>query len=335
MRYPQNLDAWHDQMREDIIEPEREITDPHHHMWPERLGSRYELEELWADTGSGHRVTKTVFIECGAGYDRENAEPFEPVKETSYVDSIATEASKTPEQAQIAGIVSHADLRLTPDILNEVLDAHQEASPLFRGIRHAGAWDKERDQIMFRGQSVPNLYIDPDFQRGVGVLGQLGLIYETWHFHPQNGEFLALAKACPDTTIILDHFGTPMGTVRFSGKREDRFEEWQDEMSAIAECPNVIAKLGGLAMPVNGFNWDGRDAPPSSDELVEAQAHYYHHMITVFGPNRCMFESNFPVDKLSVGYTVYWNSMKKIAADYDEGAKAALFSGTANRVYRL
>ncbi|MDX1780063.1 MAG: amidohydrolase family protein [Thalassovita sp.] len=335
MRYPENLNAWHAQITEDIIDPAREITDPHHHLWGGRLGSRYELEDLWEDTGAGHNVTRTVFIECGSKYNRDAPEPFDPVKETEYVAAIAAEAAKQPEKAQIAAIVAHADLRLDEATLGAVLDAHGEASPLFRGIRHAGAWDEERDKFMFKGQTVPHLYLDPDFQRGVRLLGARGLTYDTWHFHPQNGEFLELAKACPDTTIVLDHFGTPIGTERFAGTREDRFGQWKDEMAAIAECPNVVAKLGGLAMPVNGFGWFGRDLPPSSDELVEAQAHYYHHMIDVFGPDRAMFESNFPVDKLSVGYVVYWNAMKKIAAGYDEAAQQAMFSGTANRVYRI
>ncbi len=335
MFYPSDLNGWHDQIREAIIDPVREIVDPHHHLWPDRLGSVYELSELWADTGSGHNVTKTVFIECGAGYDRGNAGPFDPVRETEYVAGLAAQAAREPDRAQIAAIVAHADLCLPPDVLGDVLDAHQAASPLFRGIRHAGAFDPERDQIMFRGGEIPHLYLNADFQRGVAMLGARGMTYDTWHFHPQNGEFLQLARACPDTTIILDHFGTPMGTVRFAGQREERFAQWQEEMSLIAQCPNVVAKLGGLAMPVNGFGWDGRDTPPGSDELVAAQAHYYHHMIDVFGPDRCMFESNFPVDKLSVSYPVYWNAMKKIAARYDEAAKTAMFSGTAARVYRL
>ena len=179
------------------------------------------------------------------------------------------------------------------------------------------------------------VYLDAEFQRGVRALGARGVTYDTWHFHPQNKEFLALARACPETTIILDHFGTPMGTCRFAGTREDRFGQWQEEMAAIAECPNVVVKLGGLAMPVNGFGWDGRAMPPGSDEFVEAQAHYYHHMIEVFGPERCMFESNFPVDKLSVSYVVYWNAMKKIASRYDAVARDALFRGTSNRIYRI
>ena len=335
MRYPDNLDAWHAQVSEKIIEPDREITDPHHHLWAGRLGSDYELDALWADTGAGHKVAKTVFIECGSGYERGSPDPMAPVAETRYVEAIAQAATQSPQNAQITGIVAHADLRLPPDVLTRVIDAHVATSPRFRGIRHSGAWDEERDKFMFPGQPVPHLYLDPDFQRGVRALGARGLTYDTWHFHPQNGEFLALARACPDTTIILDHFGTPIGTQRFAGKHDNRFPQWQDEMAAIAACPNVVAKLGGLAMPVNGFGWDGRDMPPTSDELVAAQAPYYTHMIDIFGPTRAMFESNFPVDKLSVGYVVYWNAMKKIAAAYDEWAQQALFSGTANRVYRL
>ncbi|MDQ2088310.1 amidohydrolase family protein [Marimonas arenosa] len=335
MQYPENLNAWHAQVREDIVDPDREITDPHHHLWAGRLGYDYELDELWADTQAGHNVTKTVFIECGSGYDRSSPKPFAPIGETDYVEAIAAAAATQPEKAQVAGIVAHANLRLDPETLHQVLDAHAAASSRFRGIRHAGAWDAERDRIMFQGQPIPHLYLDPDFQRGVAVLGERGIPYDTWHFHPQNGEFLDLAKACPGTTIVLDHFGTPMGTVRFAGQREDRFEDWKREMAAIAACPNVVAKLGGLAMPVNGFGWDGRATPPSSDELLEAQQHYYHHMIEIFGAERCMFESNFPVDKLSVGYVVYWNAMKKIAARYGAAAQDAMFKGTADRVYRL
>lgn len=336
MRNPEEQAIWLASHREDIIDPTREITDPHHHLWQGRLGSDYELAELWADTGSGHNVTKTVFIECGSGYRRSDPEPFAPIAETKYVAAIAKDAAQTPGKAQIGAIVAHADLRLPLETLDAVLDAHEEAGQgLFRGIRHAGAWDEERDKFLFAGQPVQHLYLDPDFQRGVRRLGERGLTYDTWHFHPQNGEFLALAKACPDTTLILDHFGTPLGVERFAGKRDAYFPTWQTEMDAIADCPNVIAKLGGLAMPTNGFGWDSRDHPPSSDEFVAAQGKWYAHMIASFGADRAMFESNFPVDRLSISYPVLWNALKKIAADLPDVDQDALFSGTANRVYHL
>ena len=332
----ENHAAWLASLSEEIIDPGREIIDPHHHLWPMRKGSRYELPEFFADLETGHRITRTVFIECGAAYQRNSPEPMAPVAETRYVEAMAQEAAQTPARPQIAAIVAHANLTLPPETLHAVLDAHAQASPRFRGIRHAGAWDQERDILPFAGQHTPQLYLDPDFQRGVALLGDRGLTYDTWHFHPQNGEFLALAKATPGTTIVLDHFGTPMGVGRFAGKRDDRFAQWQDEMSAIAQCPNVIAKLGGLAMPMNGFGWDTRDGPPpSSDEIVEAHQKYYTHMIDAFGPDRCMFESNFPVDKWSVSYPVLWNALKKIAAPHDAAAQDAMFKDTAARVYAI
>ena len=336
MRSAEEQARWLDSHQEQILEPDRVITDPHHHLWAERVGSRYELDELWADTGAGHRVGKTVFIECGSAYRRGDPEPMAPVAETRYVAAIAARAAQQPDRAQIAGIVAHADLRLPPDVLDRVLDAHEAVGQgLFRGIRHAGAWDPEREKFLFAGQKVPHLYLDPDFQRGVRHLGRRGLSYDTWHFHPQNGEFLSLARACPDTTIILDHFGTPLGVGRFEGRRDAYFLQWQEEMAAIAQCPNVVAKLGGMAMPTNGFGWDAQDMPPCSDTFVAAQGRWYAHMIACFGAGRAMFESNFPVDRLSISYPVLWNGFKKIAAPLAEDEKAALFSGTANRIYRL
>ena len=139
----------------------------------------------------------------------------------------------------------------------------------------------------------------------------------------------------PETTLILDHFGTPLGVGRFAGKRAEIFEQWKDDIAAIAENTNVVAKLGGLAMPDNGFGWHARETPVTADEFVEAQAPYYHHTIECFGPERCMFESNFPVDKWSLSYAVLWNGLKLIAADYDDASQTAMFSATAERIYGL
>ena len=136
--------------------------------------------------------------------------------------------------------------------------------------------------------------------------------------------------------MVLDHFGTPLGIGPFKHQREAIFAQWQRDMAVLAKtCPNVVAKLGGLAMPDNGFGWSERDRPASSDEFVSAQARYYHHMIDCFGPARCMFESNFPVDKRSISYNTLYNGLKKIATDYSLDIKDQLFYGTAARVYRL
>ncbi|MCA0873373.1 amidohydrolase family protein [Seohaeicola saemankumensis] len=322
---------WLGQVREEIIDPDREIVDPHHHLW-NRGGSVYEMEQLWGDTGSGHNVVQTMFMECHAYYDMEADARFRPVGETA---TVAAMAQDTPTgRAQLAGIISHADLR-DPNV-GDVLDAHEEAGQgLFRGIRQSGAHDSDADVLTIKPRGPKGLYADPDFRKGMEILGDRGLTYDTWHYHPQAKDFLDLARAVPDTTIILDHFGTPLGVGRFAGKRNEIFAKWKDDMAALAECPNVHAKIGGFAMPDNGWGWHQAERPPTSDEFVEAQADWYHHMIACFGPDRCMFESNFPVDRTAINYPVLWNGLKKIAARYDKAARDAMFAGTARRVYRL
>jgi len=326
---------WLEQVQEPIIDPDREIVDPHHHLW-QRPGFDYLLEDLWADTQSGHRITKTVFVECRAEYRDSGPEHLRPVGETEFVAALAAaSASAAGSRAVISGIVAHADLT-NGDTLDEVLSAHEAAGKgLFRGIRHAGANDPNPEALTIPGRAPEGLYGRSDFRRGVTALGQRGYSYDTWHYHHQNAAFAELARAVPDTTLILDHFGTPLGVGPYAGKRAEIFEQWRADITAIADCPNVVAKLGGLAMPDNGFGWNARATPATSDELVTAQQDYYLHTIDAFGPERCMFESNFPVDKWSLSYHVYWNAMKKIAARFTEAEQATLFSGTASRVYRL
>lgn len=326
-------DAWVNQVHETAIDTDREIVDPHHHLW-EGPHIHYSLADLHKDTGTGHYVVQTVFMECGASYDGDAPEAFAPVGETRFVTRVAKESAAITGHAKIVALVAHADL--TSSELDAVLDAHVEASDgLFRGIRHAGAWDPDRDALSIKPRGREGQYLDPTFQAGVARLGERGYTYDTWHYHTQNKDYLELARAVPDTTMILDHFGTPLGVGRFAGKRDEIFESWKDDVAAIAECPNVFAKLGGLAMPDNGFGWNLDDKPPSSDAFVEEQAPWYHHMIACFGADRCMFESNFPVDRLSIGYGVLWNGLKKIAADFSEAEKDRLFSGTAREVYNI
>ena len=326
-------DQWLQQVQEDIIDAEREIVDPHHHLW-RRPDWQYELHELWGDTGAGHNVVQTVFLECGSCYLEHGPEHLWPTGETAYVADIAHASNSDPGQATIAAIVSRADLASAQ--LDAVLDAHEAAgNGLFRGIRHSGARDPHPEALTIPGRAPEGLYADEDFRRGVARLGERGYSYDTWHYHHQNAAFCELARAVPDTTMVLDHFGTPLGVGPYAGQREEIFAAWQDDIAAIAECPNVVAKLGGLAMPDNGFGWHDRDLPPTSDEFVEAQGRYYHHTISCFGAERCMFESNFPVDRLSISYHVLWNGLKKIARQYSEAEQQAMFSGTARRVYRI
>jgi predicted TIM-barrel fold metal-dependent hydrolase len=328
-------DAQHDAM-ETVIEPERRIIDPHHHLWKRRGLGEYMLEDLWLDTGAGHAVEKTIFIECRAFYREGGPEELQPVGETEAVAQIAERSrAEGGGRAIIAGIVAHANLTLE-DKLRDVLAAHAQAGQgLLRGIRHSGARDPDPSALTIPGRGLPGQYEREDFRRGVKLLGKLGLSYDTWHYHFQNADYAALARAVPDTLFVLDHFGTPLGVGRFAGKRDEIFEQWKRDIAEIAQCPNVFAKLGGLAMPDNGFGFHLRDRLASSAELVEAQRRYYLHTLECFGVERCMFESNFPVDKQSISYRSVWNAFKIMAAELSESEKHALFYGNAERVYRL
>ena len=328
-------EEWLASVVEDVVDPERPIIDPHHHLWktPSMWGT-YELADLWADTSSGHNVEKTVFVDCHSEYRTEGPSHLKPVGETEYVAEVATESRRDANRATIAGIVGHANMTLGSAV-EEVLVAHEQAGKgLFRGIRHAGPSD-DTGTLTNAGGRWPCPYDREDFREGVKTLGRMGYSYDTWHFFHQNQDFLALARAVPETTMILDHFGTPLGVGAYAGRKDEIFEQWKKDIEEIAECANVHAKLGGLAMPDNGFGWDKNDNPPSSDEFEEAQHPYYLHAIECFGPDRCMFESNFPVDRLSVSYQVLWNGLKKIVTDFSEDEKHALFYGTAARIYRV
>ena len=328
-------DEWRASYTEDIVEPERPIIDTHHHLWKtESMWGVYVLKDLWADTESGHNIEKTVFIDCHSSYREEGPGRMQPIGETEYISEVAEESARVDGKATIAGIVSHANMLLGADV-EPIMQAHEQAGRgLFRGIRHAGPSDAT-GTLNNPGSIHPCPYSEESFRTGIRTIGRLGYTYDTWHFHHQNQDYCELARACPDTTMILDHFGTPLGVGAYAGKQDEIFDQWKKDMAAIAECPNVFAKLGGLAMPDNGFGWHERDRPPTSDEFVAAQGRYYLHTIECFGPERCMFESNFPVDRLSISYHVMWNGMKKIVADFSEDEKHAMFYGTAAQVYRL
>jgi L-fuconolactonase len=281
-------------------------------------------------------VTATVFVECGAGYRQDGPEHLKPVGETAFVAGSASELrSRYPDAAPIAGIVAHADLALGAR-LEEALDAHVAASDgLLRGIRDSLAFPVEPAALSIPGRAAEGRSSDPAFRAGVQRLGERGLTYDTWQYHYQIEDLVTLARVAAETVIVLDHFSTPLGVGRFAGRRDEIFERWRVDVADLATCPNVVAKLGGLAMPDNGFGWDRAERPATSDELVAAHERYYHHMIECFGPSRCMLESNFPVDRFSISYPVLWNALKKLTAGYSDDERTAMFVGTATRVYRL
>lgn len=322
-------------MTEEILEPQLPIVDPHHHLW-DHPQSRYLLDELLADTGSGHDVTATVFVECMSMYRADGPDAMKPVGETEFVNGVAAMSASGRYGATrvAAAIVGFADLTLGERV-GAVLDAHLAASPRFRGIRHAAGWDASDEVRNSHTKPPRGLFLESGFRRGFAELGPRGLSFEAWLYHPQLADLVDLAKAFPETTIVLDHFGGPLGIGPYAGKRAEIFQSWKSAIRSVADCPNVVAKLGGLVMPLNGFGLHKRAAPVTSSELADLTREWYLHTIDVFGPARCMFESNFPVDKVSCSYRVLWNSFKRIAAAFSPAEKAAMFSGTATRVYRL
>lgn len=328
-------DGWLNLTSEVAIEPELPIIDPHHHLW-DYPTSRYVLEEIVADT-STHNVRQTVFIECSAMYRADGPDEFKPVGETEFVQGIAAMSAcgRYGETRVAAGIVGTADLRLG-DRVAPVLEAQIAASPnRFRGVRHRASWPERR--AIPAGQPAPmdHLLLDSEFRKGFRHLRTHALTFEAWLFHPNIPDVADLARAFPETTIILNHLGGPILGGEFPGTNDEIFATWKRDISAVAQCPNVVLKVGGIQMVVNGFRWHERERPPTSDELLAVNAPWYLHAIEAFGPARCMFESNFPVDRMSCSYTVLWNQFKKLTTSFRADERAAMFSGTAARVYRL
>jgi predicted TIM-barrel fold metal-dependent hydrolase len=342
--------------REPILEPDLPIVDPHHHLWDRPAGlatarktghgfeeiirgtPRYLLDELLADVTSGHRVRATVYLECGAMYRAAGPEALRCVGETEFVNGVAamTASGLYGDVRACAGIVGHADLRRGAGV-EEVLRAHIAAAPeRFRGIRQSASWDEDPGVLGPLSGRVPaGLYRDAKFREGFAVLERLGLSFDAWLLEPQLPELIDLARAFPGTPIVLDHIGTPLGIAAYAGKRESRFGAWRESIRTLAECANVVVKLGGLAMPFAGFTSFDASPRASSEVLARDWKPYVAACIEAFGADRCMFESNFPVDSLTCSYATLWNAFKRLAAGYSADEKAALFGGTAARVYRL
>ncbi|MGD8811008.1 MAG: amidohydrolase family protein [Gammaproteobacteria bacterium] len=330
-------DAWLAQVREDAIEPDLPICDPHHHLWDKREGRvewRYMLDEILGDTGSGHNIVSTVFIEHLAMFRADGPDEMKYVGEVEFANGIAAMAASGlyGETRVAAGIVGYADLA-TGSRVRAVLEAEMAAAPeRFRGIRCTGAWDP--DPRIARS-AVPGLYLDKTFREGFAELDALGLTFDVACRYHQLADCIDLARAFPDTTMVLNHLGGIVGIGAYADRQAEIFDDWRTSMTALADCPNVAVKLGGLAMDYTGFGWHEKPTPPTSEALCDATRHYYDAAIALFGPERCMFESNFPVDKIGCSYGVLWNSFKRLTAGYSAAEKAALYHDTAARVYRL
>ena len=328
---------WLDRRREEIIEPDLPIVDPHHHLVNRPETGRYLLPELLADIGTGHNITATVYLEWLSMYRAEGAVELRPVGEIEFANGVAAmAASGTYGTAKVcAGIVGYADLALGASV-EKVLQAMIETGGgRFRGIRFITA--SHPDQAAWGSPIIrpAGLLMDSRVREGFARLAPLGLSFDAWMYHTQLEDLVDLARAFPQTPIVLDHVGGAIGLGPYAGKRDEVFAEWSGKLRELAACPNVHIKLGGLGMRMFGFTHHMGELPPSSEELAAAWRPYIETCIAAFGPERAMFKSNFPVDKGSCGYVALWNAFKLIASGYSGDEKRALFAGTATKFYRL
>lgn len=329
-------DNWLRQWHEDIVEPELPIIDPHHHLW-DRGGWRYLLHELLEDVNSGHNIVATVFLQCRSMHKAGGAEELRPVGETEFVNGVAAMSASGgfgPTRV-CAGIVGYADMRLGGRV-REVLEAHiQAGGGRFRGIRHITAWDADSSIVNPANVAPPDLLNDKNFREGITTLSAMGLSFDAWLYHPQIDELTDLARAIPEARIVLNHVGGPLGAGAYTGRRHEVFERWSKSIRSLASCQNVFVKLGGLGMRVNALGFDEQPAPTSSEALAVGMRPFFETCIEAFGAERCMFESNFPVDKGAYPYAAYWNACKRITLGASSTEKAALFRDTAARFYQL
>ena len=325
---------WLALQHEEAIDPDRVIVDAHHHLW-ERGGSTYLAAQLLDDVTGSHNVAKTVFVECKANYDKTRPEHMQPVGETTFVASEAdtVDAAGGPT---IAAIVSHADMMLG-DAVEEVLAAHDAAGGgRFRGIRHATASDASDEIRRGHSRPFPQMMGTAEFRAGARKLAEMGFSFDAWLFHPQVPEVAALAAAVPELTIVLDHLGGPLAIGPYGRDLRRARADWRASMRLAAAQPNIVLKVGGIGMDFYfGTGWTERDMPPGSEEVADHWGEDVRFCIDAFGPDRCMFESNFPVDRETLTYPVLWNALQIIAATSSDAEQDAMFSGTATRAYGL
>lgn len=309
---------------EDILEPDLPIIDPHHHLW-EREGNMYLLPELLADLRSGHNIVATVFEECHSMYRTEGPEEEASLGETAFVTGLAG-------NGVCARMVGRVDMMLGSKAKG-LLERHVEMSGgRFTAIRQSTAWDAS-DRV-HKVVPIEGMLRDPNFRQGLACLAPLGLAFDAWVYHPQIPEVTDLAELFPSTQIVLNHVGSPILGGPYASRRDEVFADWRASMAALARHPNVTVKLGALPIRLPG-SAANRELPPSSEEVAAAWRPWLETSIDLFGANRCMFESNFPVQKRWCSYAVVWNAFKRIASHASADEKAALFAGTAARVYHV
>ena len=326
---------------EEALEPDIPICDPHHHFWDfrtERIPyQRYLMHELADDVNGGHNVRSTVFVEARSMYRPGGPEEMRPVGEVEFVQGLAAASDNGlygPCKAA-ASIVGHANLNLGENV-RPVLEALQAASPnRFRGIRHSVTWDPHPEVENTAAHKAEGQMSSDNFRAGARVLADMGLTLEGWMYFPQMPELAEFARAVPNLTIILNHIGGLLREGPYAGRDDEVFDTWRKGIAAAASCPNVVIKLGGIGMPRTGFDWHTRTKPIGSEELAADMKPLIDYCIDQFGPSRCMFESNFPVDKVSYSYTVMYNAFKRLTTQYSASERADMFHDVAARVYSV
>ncbi|MGF6291457.1 amidohydrolase family protein [Paraburkholderia youngii] len=321
---------------EPVLEPALAIVDAHHHLW-DRQSGRYLADEFRNDVSSGHRVVSTVYVQCRSMLREHGPDAMKPVGEVEFANGIAAMfASGAYGPARCCeAIVGGADLTQGAQ-LEAVLEAMLAVSGgRLRGIRNPLAW--HANPAVSSSPVVPprELMANPAFRDGVRTLGSFGLSLDAWVYHTQLDELYDLARVVPDVTVVIDHFGGPLGVATYANQRPAVHAEWKHKLARLAALPNTRIKLGGAGMNVFGFDFATRELPPSSEELAAAWQPYFETCVELFGTDRCMFESNFPVDKGMFSYRVLWNAFKRLASAMSADEKAALFHRTAASTYRL
>ncbi len=321
---------------EPILDPGLPIVDPHHHLWL-RGGQPYLLDELLADLNTGHNVVATVFEECRSMYRADGPPEMRPVGETEFVAGIAamSDSGNYGKTRVAAGIVGAADLTLGDRVEPVLLAQLRAGGGRFRGVRHSAGWDTDPIIGNSRPDIQPHLYARPDFRAGLARLSALGLSFDAWLYHPQLADVIDLARAFSATPIVMGHVGGVLGYGPYAGRSAEILAAWKRSMGELAQCPNVVVKLGGMINRGAAFDFHAAPAAPSSETMAQVWRPYVVTCIELFGPTRCMFESNFPVDKMGIGYAALWNAFKRITSGASRDEKLALFAGTAPRVYRL
>jgi L-fuconolactonase len=320
-----------------IVDPNLPIIDAHHHLF-DRPGLRYLLEEYLADTSAGHNIIASVYVETLAFARTDGPEVLRPLGEVEFATGVAAmSASGVYGSCRVgAAMVGYADLR-AGDSVAQLLDCALQIAPeRFRGIRQISMQHPSEAPYRYITHRPPaGILQSPGFRLAFRHLAPRGLSFDAAVFHHQLPAIADLADAFPDTTIVLNHLGMAMAMDMNEQERAAVFRDWRDLVLELAHRPNVMCKIGGLGLPFWGFGFETRAEAVGYLDLVSAWRPYVMTAIEAFGPHRCMMESNFPPDRRSCGFVPLWNALKRIAESFSDTEKAALFHGTAARVYRL